>query len=222
MTIMILKKKLKFDISTLKKNDISILTLDERWNKIFKIIPISREVQKCQDNLNRLIGQEATLFQEQQNIDPNKKKHMNNIIALTEEAFKKNNEEAKRSLIQSKQHIEQLNKRAVELEDELFDMKNKIRDSNFKLLDETVRQVYNVMAKSKKEERKLETELNNVKKRLKELQEQRQNLTTDWTEVYAFFHDLLGSDELTKLDMKFLKQEEETDEAGNADSNEKA
>jgi len=212
-----LKKKIKFDIATLKRNDISILTLDERWNRLFKIIPINREIKKYQDNLNKLIGQEAALFQEQQNIEPEKKKHMNNIIALTQEAFDKNNEQAKRSLTESKQRIEQLNKRAVELEDELLAMKNKIRESNFKLLEETVRYVYNVMAKSKEREAKLEAELDLLKKRLKELQIQRQNLTTDWTEVYAFFHDLMGSDELTKLDKQFFKQEVKINETGDTE-----
>lgn len=212
-----LKKKIKFDIATLKRNDISILTLDERWNRLFKIIPINREIEKYQDNLNKLIGQEAALFQEQQNIEPEKKKHMNNIIALTQEAFDKNNEQAKRSLTESKQRIEQLNKRAVELEDELLAMKNKIRESNFKLLEETVRYVYNVMAKSKEREAKLEAELDLLKKRLKELQIQRQNLTTDWTEVYAFFHDLMGSDELTKLDKQFFKQEVKINETGDTE-----
>jgi len=214
---MMLKKKIKFDIATLKRNDISILTLDERWNRLFKIIPINREIEKYQDNLNKLIGQEAALFQEQQNIEPEKKKHMNNIIALTQEAFDKNNEQAKRSLTESKQRIEQLNKRAVELEDELLAMKNKIRESNFKLLEETVRYVYNVMAKSKEREAKLEAELDLLKKRLKELQIQRQNLTTDWTEVYAFFHDLMGSDELTKLDKQFFKQEVKINETGDTE-----
>lgn len=212
---MMLKKKLKFDIATLKKNDISILTLDERWNRIFKIIPISKGIIKCQDNLNRLIAQEAALFQEQQNIEPEKKKHMNNIMALTQEAFEKNNDQAKRSISDSKLRIEQLNKRAGEIDDELLEMKNKIRESNFKLLEETVRYVYSVITRSRKKEAKIEEKLAVLKKKLKKLQEQRQNLLTDWTEVYAFFHDLLGSDELTRLDVQFLNQEVETDEAGN-------
>lgn len=212
---MMLKKKLKFDIATLKKNDISILTLDERWNRIFKIIPISKGIIKCQDNLNRLIAQEAALFQEQQNIEPEKKKHMNNIMALTQEAFEKNNDQAKRSISDSKLRIEQLNKRAGEIDDELLEMKNKIRESNFKLLEETVRYVYSVITRSRKKEAKIEEKLAVLKKKLKKLQEQRQNLLTDWTEVYAFFYDLLGSDELTRLDVQFLNQEVETDEAGN-------
>jgi len=217
VSFMILKKKLKFDIATLKKNDITILTLDERWNRLFKNIPISPGVKRYQDSLNRLIGKEAALFQEQQSIEPEKKKHMNNIIALTQEAFEKNNEQAKQSIKESKLRIEKLNKRAKELEDELFEMKNRIRECNFKLLDETVRHVYNYIAKSREKEAKLEAELDLLKNKLKKLQAQRQSLTTDWTEVYAFFHDLLGSDELTRLDMQFLNQEVKTDETGNSD-----
>lgn len=211
---MMIKRKLEFNIATLKKNDITILTLDERWNKLFKIIPISPAIKKRQDSLNRLIGQEAALFQEQKAIEPEKKKHMNNIISLTQEAFEKGNDKAKQSLANSRQCIERLNKRALELEDELLLMKGRIRESNFKLLEETVKYVYYIMVKSRKAERKLEAELEKTRKKLKELQVQRQSITADWTEVYAFFHDLLGSDELTKLDRRFMKQEVEENETG--------
>ncbi len=215
IVILMPKKKLNFDIATLKRNDISILTLDERWNKLFKNIPISREIKKRQDALNKLLAQEAVLFQEQKSIEPNKKKHMKNIISLTSEAFEKNNEQAKHALADSKLHIEQLNERAKELEDELFAKKAKIRESNFKLLEETVRYVYDVIEKSKKKEEKLEAEVDLLKKRLKDLQAQKQSITTNWTEIYSFFHNLLGSYELTKLDEQFIKQEVEQNADGN-------
>jgi chromosome segregation ATPase len=210
------KQKLQFNIATLKKNDIVILTLDERWNKLFKIIPISAGVKKQQDFLNKLLGQEAGLYQEQKSIEPEKIKQMNRIMMLTEEAFDKNNEEAKKSLSESKDRIESLNKRAQELDNEIYQMKGRIREANFKLLEETVRYVYSVIEKSREKEKKLDSEIEQVKKKLKDLQAERQNLAADWTDVYSFFHTLLGSDELTKLDQLFLKPEEKKDETGNS------
>jgi chromosome segregation ATPase len=215
------KQKLDFNTATLKKNDIVILTLDERWNKLFKVIPINSAVKKQQDFLNGLLGKEASLYQEQKGIEPEKVKYMNRIMMLTGEAFEKNSEEAKKSLAESKERIEALNKRAQELENEIFQMKDKIREANFKLLDVTVRYVYDVMAASREKQKKLDRELEQAKKRLKELQAKRQSMSTDWTEVYSFFHALLGSDELTKLDQLFLKPEEKKDEAGNPTPDEK-
>lgn len=208
------KQKLHFNIGTLKKNDIVILTLDERWNKLFKIIPISNPIKKRQDRLNKLLGKEASLFQEQKRIEPEKKKHMNRIILLSQEAFEKNNDEAKKSLSESKQRIEQLNKRSTELENELFIIGNRIREANFQLLEETVRYVYKVIAKSREKERKIEREVERLKKRLRDLQAERQSMSAGWVDVYAFFHDLLGSDELTKLDNLFMKREGDVNETG--------
>ena len=221
MGILNRKKRIHFNIATLKKNDITILTLDERWNKIFQIIPISAEVKKRQDLLNKLLAQEAGLYQEKNSIDPEKKKLMNTIISLTTEAFDKNNEDAKLTLRKSKQRIEALNKRAGEIEEELFEKQEEIRNANFKLLEETVRYVYSVMLKSRKNELQLEKEIYSLKKKLKELQTRRQNLSTDWTDIYAFFHTLLGAEELTKLDRLFLKTEVESNETGKPGSNEK-
>ena len=215
------KKRLHFDIATLKKNDITILTLDERWNRLFQIIPISTRVKKRQDLLNKLLAQESGLYQEKNSIEPEKKKLMNTIISLTPEAFDKNDENAKLTLQKSKQRIEALNKRAEELEEELFAKKEEIRRANFKLLEETVRLVYSEMHKSRKKELQIEKEIESLKKRLKELQKQKQSITTDWTDVYAFFHALLGAEELTKLDQLFLKPEVEIYEDGESGSNEK-
>ncbi|MBP7175036.1 MAG: hypothetical protein KBA53_02310 [Thermoclostridium sp.] len=215
------KQKLDFNIATLKKNDIVILTLDERWNKLFKVIPITAEIQRQQAFLNKLLGKEAALYQEQKSIEPEKVKCMNRIMTLTEEAFDKNNEEAKKSLAQSKERIEALNKRAQDILNELYQMKDEIREANFKLLEATVRHVYSVMARSRERQKKLDRELELAKKRLKDLQTERQGMSTDWTEVYSFFHTLLGSDELTKLDQLFLKPEEKKDEAGNPTTDEK-
>lgn len=211
------KRKLDFSVATLKRNDIIILTLDERWNKIFKLIPISAEVKRQQDALNRLLGKEAALYQEQKNIEPEKIKHMNRIMALTGEAFDNNNEEAKNALAESKERIEALNQRAQDIENEHYQMKDRIREANFSLLEETVHYVYNVISHSRKKQLKLDREMEKAKKRLKELQAERQKLSTDWTEVYSFFHTLLGSDELTKLDQLFLKPEENQDETGVAE-----
>ncbi len=208
------KKKLDFNIATLKRNDIVILTLDERWNKLFKLIPISAEVKRQQDALNKLLGKEAALYQEQKNIEPEKIKYMNRIMTLTGEAFEKNNEEAKKALAESKEKIETLNQRSQEIENEIYQMKDRIRDANFKLLEETVHYVYGVIANSREKQKRLDREMEKAKKRLKELQAERQKLSTDWTDIYSFFHTLLGSDELTKLDQLFLKPEENKDEAG--------
>jgi len=221
MGILSRKKHIHFNIATLKKNDITILTLDERWNRLFQIIPISGRVKKLQDSLNRLLAQEAGLYQEKNSIDPEKKKHMNTIISLTPEAFDKNDENAKLTLQKSKQRIEALNRRAQELEEELFAKQEEIRNVNFKLLEETVRYVYSVMLKSRKKEQQIEKEIDSLKRKLKELQTQRQSLSTDWTDVYTFFHTLLGAEELTKLDRMFLKPEVKSHEAGESGSNEK-
>lgn len=210
------KQEIQFNTATLKKNDIVILTLDERWNKLFKIIPINREVKKQQDYLNRLLGQEASLYQEQKSIEPEKIKHMNEIMKLTGEAFDKKNEEAKQRQTELKEKIEALNLRAQEIDNELYIMKDKIQEANFRLLEETVRLVYSVIRDIRRKQKKLDREMEQVKKRLKDLQNERQNITVDWTEVYSFFHTLLGSDELTKLDELFLKPEEAKDEAGNS------
>ena len=69
--------------------------------------------------MNELIKQEAMLQNEQDNLEPQKRKAMAAIMNLTKEAFEEDNDEAKYKLKENKKEIERINKRINDVMEEL-------------------------------------------------------------------------------------------------------
>jgi len=76
------KRKAKFDSKVLRKNDISLLILDERWNKLFETTQKSPQIAAAEEKLKDRIKEEARLTAEAKEIAASKKNHMDRIIKL--------------------------------------------------------------------------------------------------------------------------------------------
>ena len=195
----------KFDTRTLRKNDISLLILDERWNKLFANTPKSSSIERCEHNLKELLKEEARLIAEQKGIASAKKIHMNRIIKLTPEVFEKDDETAKKEMQDSEREIKRINSRAKRIEELLDEMPDKKKKANLELLEETVNIVYYKIGSARKRVKELEELIDETRSRLKEYIDEKETLSQDDTDIYSYFHDLLGGEEIEKLDREFFE-----------------
>lgn len=196
--------KKQFDKITLRKNNISLLILDERWNKLFANTPKTPAIEHSEHNLRELLKEQARLTAEQKENSVLKKRHMDNIIKLTPAVFEQNDENAKKEMQLSESEIKRINDRAKKIEEELDNMPDRIRDANLDLLELTVSVVYFKIRTSSKRVEELEKLIDETKAKLKEYIEEKESLAQDDTDIYSYFHDLLGAEELEKLDRKFF------------------
>ncbi|MFZ5989694.1 MAG: hypothetical protein ACOYWZ_21580 [Bacillota bacterium] len=197
-------KKRKFDKRVLLKNDISILILDERWNALFKDTEKTEEIREYEKKLRELLKEEARLNTEVREVAARKKKHLDRIIQLTPEVFEKNNEQAKIEMQNCEKEVKQINGRLTEIEGELDTIPDKIREANLVLLELTVNSVYFKMRENQKRLKELEQLIEVTKKSLEEYIEEKGKLSEDDTDTYTYFHDLLGGEELEKLDKEYF------------------
>jgi len=200
-------KKPKFDVKVLRKNDISILILDERWNSLFQNTEKSLEIVRCEEKLKNLLKRQAALTAEMKTLAPDKRKNMDRIIELTSEVFDKNNEEAKKEMHLCEKEIKRINERIEEIQEELDRMPGLIRETNLELLEHTVNLVYFKMRANQKRVEELDRLIEETRTRLKEYINEREALVQDDTDIYSYFHDLLGGEELEKLDKQFFRGE---------------
>ena len=84
------KKDHGFDLKVLFKNDISLLTLDERWNGLFKNMEKTNDIIECENRIKELLKEQSRLISESKEIAIKKKDCMDSIIKLTTEVFEKN------------------------------------------------------------------------------------------------------------------------------------
>ncbi len=194
----------KFDTKTLRKNDISLLILDERWNMLFSNTQKTPAIERSEERLKELLKQEARLTAEKREIAASKKRHMDNIIKLTADVFEKNDADAKKQMQASEHEIKRINDRAVQIEELLDAMPDRLKQANLELLEQTVNIVYYKIRASKKRVEELEKLIEETRNRLKGYIDEKESLSQDDTDIYSYFHDLLGADELEKLDKEFF------------------
>lgn len=198
-------RKKRFNKRILRVNDISILILDERWNHLFDRIQKTREIKRYEEVLRRQIKDETRLTDEARQIPALKKKQMGRIIELTEEAFDKNNQQAKYEMELCQKEIRRLNKRAEDIEEELYKLSEEIKKTNINLLEHTVNVVYFKMKNDQKRLAVLEKLIKETKEKLESYVNEKESLLEDYSDIYSYFHDLLGVEELEKLDREYFK-----------------
>ena len=197
-------RKVSFDTKTLRKNDISLLILDERFNKLFVNTPKTPAIERCENGLKELLKEESRLLAEQKEIAISKKKHMDRIIKLTPAVFEQNDENAKKEMQLSESEIKRINDRIVKLGEQLEHMPGRLKQANLELLELTVSTVYYKIGSGKKRVEELERLIEETKTKLKEYIDEKESLSQDDADIYSYFHDLLGGEELEKLDREFF------------------
>lgn len=194
----------KFDKKLLKKNNIHLLILDERWNGLFKDTDKTVEIIQCEKKLKELLKYEAQLTSELKELAHRKKVCMDTIIRLTSDVFDKNDAQAKEKMQSCEKEIKYINKRTKKIEEELEITPDKVKDANLELLEHAVNTIYFKMRSNQKRYKQLEKLIEVTSKKLQEYTEEMEALYQDDTDVYTYFHDLLGGEELEKLDREYF------------------
>ncbi|MGI6776485.1 MAG: hypothetical protein ACOX7R_00200 [Acetivibrionales bacterium] len=199
-------KKYKFDRRILRKNDISLLILDERWNNLFTHIKKSPQIERCEEKLKELLKDQSRLTEEGKNNAVLKKKCMGRIMELTPKVYEENDDEARKEMEHCEKEIKRINIRAAEIEQELERIPDLIKETNLELLEHTVNMVYFKIRSATKRVEQLEALISETREKLKNYIEEKESLSQDDTDIYSYFHDLLGGEEIERLDREYFRQ----------------
>lgn len=200
-----LSRSRKFGIKTLRDNDILLLILDERWNRLFSSTRKTPAIERCEEKLRKLMKEEARLAAGRKEIDAQKRRYMDKIIVLTSDVFEKNDADAREEMKESEREISRINKQAGQIEKRLDKLPERLKRANLELLEMTVGAVYRKMRSSKKRIEELGKIIEETRGRLKAYIDEKESLAKENDDVYSYFHDLLGGEELEKLDRIFYK-----------------
>lgn len=192
------------DIKVLIKNDISLLTLDERWNGLFKNIVKTGSIVESENKIKEMLKEQSRLISESKELGIRKKENMDKIIKLTTEAFDKNNQTAHNEMQECEKIILGINSKIKENEERLENIPDEIRQANLELLEHTVKLVYFSIRENREKVNLLDKEINETREKLKKLIDERELIAQDDTDTYSYFHDLLGGDQLQKLDEQYF------------------
>ena len=195
---------LGLDISVLRKNNIRILSIDERWKGLFSAFAMKPGIEKMQNDMNEIVKKQAILLQEMDQMEPSKKKAMQQIMYLTKEAFENDNKQAKDALQKCREEIERLNLRWSVLVEELSAVEEKLKNANFELLVESIRDVFTTLKTNIDRSNAIDSEVLKLEEQLVALKAEKMTINLDWSGVLKYFDSLIGNEELKRFETSFL------------------
>lgn len=197
--------------STLKGKKVPILTLDQKWHRLFAIHGKPEEVKVLETELNELLKRQGKLNNELKNLKKKKNLLMDNIVqnmeGSTEEA---SNTSKERKLEEDRQKIDEINALTESYEDELLELPNKIKATNELLMIKSMDYFYEKIHVNKEESEEIDRWITQVRIDLKKNIIRKQNRDINNKEMYAYLHDILGPEVIDMFDRRYEEGREDT------------
>ncbi|HHW21868.1 MAG TPA: hypothetical protein GXX26_03165 [Clostridiaceae bacterium] len=215
------KINVEFDSSILRKNNITRLSIDERWTKLFVAIKMTPELEKAEQEMNELIKEEAMLKNEQDNLEPQKRKLMNEILNLTKEAFENSNDAAKKRLKECKKEIERINSRIDGVLEDIEKLDDRLKKANIDLLNNSINYIFSELKSKNERALEIKNELKELEQRQKSLQAELETIKVDWTQYAVDLTNLIGTDPVKEFEEAYKLEglKDETVDASADESN---
>ena len=182
---------------SLNGKKIPILTLDNKWHRLFTMMEPDRELKRLEENLNALLRQQGKMNTESKSIKKIKKKLMDEIVQLMEHEDKA----SLKKIDENKRLIEECNDKLDEYQDKLLDLPKEIDQANYALMIRTMEMCYEVLQKNTKEIDEIGEWINRVRIELKKNIVRKQEKEIKNHELYAFMHDIFGADVIEIFDV---------------------
>lgn len=181
----------------LKGKRIPILTLDNKWYRLFTMMEPDRELKRLEENLNTLLKQQGKMNTESKSIKKIKKKLMDEIVQLME----RDDSSADKKIGENKRLIEECNQKLEDYQDKLLDIPREIDNANYDLMIRTMEMCYEVLQTNSKEIDEIGEWITNIRVELKKNIVRKQEKEIKNHELYSFMHDIFGADVVEIFDV---------------------
>lgn len=181
----------------LKGKRIPILTLDNKWYRLFTMMEPDRELKRLEENLNTLLKQQGKMNTESKSIKKIKKKLMDEIVQLME----RDDSSADKKIEENKRLIEECNQKLEDYQDKLLDIPREIDNANYDLMIRTMEMCYEVLQTNSKEIDEIGEWITNIRVELKKNIVRKQEKEIKNHELYSFMHDIFGADVVEIFDV---------------------
>ncbi len=190
-------------LEALNGKRIAPLTLDNKWHQLFDGGEIPAAIQGKADELNSLLREQGNINNEMKKVKGLKKKLLDELVPLAEEASK-GDKKAAAEVEQHKKLVDDCNAHIDEYQDQLLDYPHLIDDVNKQLMLLTMQDCYARLQGNAKEieeiskwidEFRVELKKNVIRKQDKELANHR---------LYSYMHDIFGTEVIDIFDMQYI------------------
>ncbi len=182
---------------------IPILTLDNKWHKLFTQKKPDKKLRRLEEELNELLKKQGKLTSEIKDIKKLKKKLLDGIVANAEGAAVENDEKAVRKAQESSRLIDECNEKLEEYEEELFELPEEIDRINKELMLLTMEICYERLKENEQIIEEDAEKIADMREELKKRLLEKQQLELINQELKYYMHDICGAEVIALFDMKY-------------------
>lgn len=196
-------KDIDLDENIIPKNKIPVLTRDINWMELFGNVD-DMAIKNDKNQLEKLLTENREIEIRIQQLQKQKLKCMAMILEISNAINNEDKVEAVSLLDEHKYRINDINDEIDELTFRLENIPKEIRDANYQLLKSTVRYGYSKLKKDGKKLEEVTAEFEELREKLKQLLDEKNDYEESINSIYTFLHGMLGSKEMERLDNQIL------------------
>ncbi len=182
---------------------VPVLTLDNKWYKLFKDMAELPRIQAQEKQLNELVQHQGQLNVDSKNIRKLKKKLMDEIVPMANELEQKYSKALEKKLDEHRRLIEECNEKLEEYQDELLELPRQIEQVNHALMLSTMQYCYESMQENTRQIVEIAQWVKYIRIELKKNLVRKQEMEYQNRQIYSYMHDLFGAEVIDLFDMQY-------------------
>ena len=187
----------------LKEKKIPILTLDNKWHRLFTQTNPNKTILRLEEELNDLLKKQGKATTDSKDIKRLKKKLMQEIVENAEGTAEGNNQKALKKMEDNKRLINECNERLTMYEDQLIELPGEIDRVNRELMLQTMDICYDTLKTNETEIEETAKWVAAIRVELKKRLIRKQEMEQMNQELYSYMHDIFGAEVIEIFDMKY-------------------
>ncbi|MDE6404134.1 MAG: hypothetical protein K2M20_00610 [Lachnospiraceae bacterium] len=186
---------------------IPILTLDNKWHKLFTQSEFTPELKGMEKNLNDMLKRQAKLNTESKELKKLKKKLMDEVVILADAMGEHPTKKQDKEMADHRRLIEECNEKMDAYEEELVELPRQINQLNNQLMLITMDVCYRKLQQNTKELSEIEEWISGIRRELKKKVVRKQEKEAVINRLYAYMHDIFGAEVIELFDMQYDPEE---------------
>lgn len=202
---------------------VPVLTLDNKWYKLFRNLEDEPQIKALETQLNDLVKRQGKLNVDSKNIRKLKKKLMDEIVPMANQLEQSYNKNVEKKLEENKRLIAECNEKLEEYQNELMELPGEIERVNHALMLATMEYCYDSMQENTRQIVEIAQWVKFIRVELKKNLVRKQEMEYQNRQIYSYMHDVFGADVIDLFDMQYdpLAVEHQKAAAKDADSDKK-
>lgn len=191
----------------LQNKKVPVLTLDNKWHRLFDKTDKTEVLVMLEERLNDLLKRQGKLNTESKDIRRIKKKLMDEIVPFVDELAASPSAALEKKIDDNKRLIADCNQKLEEYRDELMDLPREIDKANYDLMLATMDACYDTLQENTVEIEETAKWIAEMRVELKKRLVRKQEKEQANHELYSYMHAIFGPEVIDIFDLKYNPEE---------------